>query len=210
MRFAIRHALGVAVVDNFLSGEALESIRHFSLQSTIWFANRYGYGRLGAFFQEGFNCPLLVQIAQELSAALPRVIGSHRFQQLWGFKYGNVQPQTSAHADFAAVNVNFWITPDSANLDGSSGGLLLYDVEAPLDWDFESYNSKGQKIDAFLQARRAGCTSIPYRSNRAIIFKSNIFHATAPFKFADGYENRRINVTMLYGSRERYLRSVVK
>ena len=30
----------------------------------------------------------------------------------------------NAHADFAAINVNFWITPRSANLNKSSGGLV--------------------------------------------------------------------------------------
>jgi hypothetical protein len=32
---------------------------------------------------------------------------------------------------FAAVNVNFWITPDDANLDEKSRGLVVYDVDAP-------------------------------------------------------------------------------
>ena len=31
---------------------------------------------------------------------------------------------------------NFWITPDEANLDPQGGGLEVWDVEAPLDWDF--------------------------------------------------------------------------
>ena len=49
-----------------LSSEALESLRLFCLESTVWTGNRYAHGRLGAFFQDGFNCPLLLQIAEEL------------------------------------------------------------------------------------------------------------------------------------------------
>jgi hypothetical protein len=43
---------------------------------------------------------------------------------------------------------------------------------------------------------------IPYRQNRAIIFNSDLFHATAELRFRLGYDNRRINVTMLYGYRQ--------
>jgi hypothetical protein len=39
------------------------------------------------------------------------------------------------------VNVNFWITPDDANLDPERGGLIVWDVAAPLDWDFAKYNN---------------------------------------------------------------------
>ncbi len=36
-----------------------------------------------------------------------------------------------------------------------------------------------------------------------MIFDSNLFHKTDKITFADGYENRRINITMLYGRRKR-------
>ncbi len=42
---------------------------------------------------------------------------------------------------------------------------------------------------------------IPYRYNRAIIFDSDLFHTTPALRFRSGYENRRINVTLLYGDR---------
>jgi tetratricopeptide (TPR) repeat protein len=201
------HASGIAVVDDFLSEEALQDLRLFCLQSTIWFTNRYAHGRLGATFRRGFNCPLLVQVAQELAAAFPRVIGDrHRLLQMWAYKCGNIQPATSAHADFAAVNVNFWLTPEEANLDSTSGGMIVYDVEAPMSWDFNSYNRQGGKIGALLRERSAHPTTVPYRSNRAVIFNSDLFHTTQPLLFRDGYENRRINVTLLFGSRERDLK----
>jgi hypothetical protein len=44
---------------------------------------------------------------------------------------GHHQPRAAPHADFAAVNVNIWLTPDSANLDPTSGGMDVYDAEAP-------------------------------------------------------------------------------
>jgi len=34
-----------------------------------------------------------------------------------------------------------------------------------------------------------------------VVFNSDLFHATDEFHFRDGYENRRINITMLFGLR---------
>jgi tetratricopeptide (TPR) repeat protein len=203
----LEHPLGVVVVDDFLSADALKSLRRFCLESTIWFANRYAYGRLGTTFRRGFSSPLLTQIAEELATAFPALIGSHhRLLQMWAFKYSPTQPATSAHADFAAVNVNFWITPDESNLDPAAGGITIYDVEAPLSWDFDAYNKQGGKIGAFLREHSAEPVAVPYRSNRAVIFNSDLFHTTQPLRFRDGYQNRRINVTLLYGTRDKDLR----
>ena len=197
------HPFGLVVIDDFLAPAALASLRDFCLYSTLWFGNRYAHGRLGAFFRDGFNAPLLIQIAEELQATFPRIIGhTHLLQQIWGFKYGHAQPATNPHADFAAVNVNFWITPDDANLDPRTGGMLVYDLEAPPDWPFKTYNENGARIAALLREKQSAATYIPYKSNRAIIFNSDLFHTTAPLTFRPGYEYRRVNVTMLYGKRE--------
>jgi len=199
----LHHALGLVVIDDFLTRDALESLRQFCLLSTVWFGNRYSHGRLGAFFRDGFNCPLLIQIAEEIQAAFPLMIGqTHRLEQIWGFKYGHAQPATNAHADFAAINVNLWITPDEANLNPETGGMIVYDLEAPMDWGFKTYNEHGARISSLLKEKQSSATYIGYKANRAIIFNSDLFHATAPVSFRDGYENRRVNVTMLFGKRE--------
>jgi hypothetical protein len=195
---------GLVVVDDFLSEEALSELRLFCLESTVWSGNDYGHGRLGASFRDGFNCPLLLQIAEELRARLPRVLGErHPLCQLWGFKQGYRQPGgTTTHADFAAVNVNFWITPGAANLAPGTGGLLVYGVDAPLHWDFETYNARRSLNKQILREQGARATVVPYRQNRAVIFNSDLFHDTDDVTFGPGYEERRINVTMLYGTRE--------
>jgi len=195
---------GIIVIDDFLDPPALESLRRFCLESTIWSRNRYANGRLGSLFFSGFNCPLLLQIAEEIRDALPQVIGSrYPLRQLWGYKYQPyLPPGSTIHADFAAVNVNFWITPETANEDPSSGGMVIYDTDAPLSWDFSSYNERSDLIREFLRQRNARAIRIPYRQNRAVIFNSDLFHATDEVRFAPGYENHRINVTMLYGDRE--------
>jgi hypothetical protein len=193
----------LVVVDDFLTPEALAGVRRFCTESTVWFANRYPNGRLGAFFHEGFNSPLLLQIAEELRATLPELLGSYALRQLWGYKNKAFLPgDTTTHADFAAVNVNFWTTPSEANMDEERGGLVVYGVDAPPDWNFVMYNGRTDLISPFLASRNAEAIVIPYRANRAIIFNSDLFHATAEVRFCEGYENRRVNVTMLYGERD--------
>ena len=105
----------------------------------------------------------------------------------------------NVHADFARVNLNFWITPDDANLDPASGGLVVYDVPAPPSWGFEEYNTDQESIYAFLEKSGAGRRTIPYKCNRAVLFNSRLFHETDRMRFKAGYENRRINITYLFG-----------
>jgi hypothetical protein len=200
----LNHPAGVVVIDDFLTPVALDNLWHFCLESTVWSGNRYPHGRLGAFFLSGFNCPLLLQVAEEIRAAFPRVIGErHPLRQLWGFKYPPHLPGGSTiHADFAAVNVNFWITPDQSNLGNPGGGLVVYELDAPPEWDFVSYNERLDIIKEYLEQNNARAIRIPYRKNRAVIFNSDLFHATDEVNFRPGYEDRRINITMLYGVRE--------
>jgi Flp pilus assembly protein TadD len=191
----------VLVIDDFLTPAALDELRRFCWGSTVW-RSPYANGYLGAFFGDGFACPLLAQIAGELAARLPGVVRRDPLVQLWAFKYDSALRGINIHADVAAVNVNFWITADEANLDPQSGGLVVWDAPAPLDWSFEKFQANdAREIRAFLAARNARATRVPYRCNRAVVFDSDLFHETDQFAFAEGYCNRRINVTMLYGLR---------
>ncbi len=203
---------GVVVLDDFFSPDALAELHAFCLESTVWTGNRYAHGRLGAFFHEGFNCPLLVQIAEELRAALPRVIGRrHTLRQMWAFKNSPDQPgDSTTHADFAAVNINIWISPEENNLDPSCGGLVVYDVDAPPHWDFPTYNGRSDVIKPFLERQNARTLTIPYKQNRAVIFNSDLFHGTQTVRFRPEYESRRMNVTFLYGVREEDHRRLAK
>jgi len=194
----------VVVIDNLLSPEALVELRKFCLASTIWrqeYANQY----LGAFSEGGFVSPLHLQIAAELQRTMPRIFGGQRLEQLWGFKYTQHMGRgINVHADFARVNLNFWITPDDANLDPNSGGMIVYDVPAPASWSYAEYNNTSSDgIMAFLKEHKAGSQTVPHKCNRAVLFNSNLFHETDAIRFKDGYENRRINVTYLFGKRFR-------
>jgi Tfp pilus assembly protein PilF len=190
----------IVVVDDFLTPKGLEEIRRFCLGSTIW-REAFPGGYLGALPEHGFAVPLLAQLGEELAAGYPGIFAGHPLLQLWAFKYGKTPTGIRLHADFAAVNVNFWITPDHANRDPGHGGLVIWDKAAPQDWDFKKYNNDGGAIRSFLEQSGAKSTTVPYRANRAVIFDSDLFHETDTINFEEGYENRRINITLLYGWR---------
>ena len=192
----------IMYVDDLLTDKALQSLRRFCLESTIW-KRDYPNGYLGAFLGDGFVCPLLLQIAEELRLKFPGVFRQHKLTQAWAFKYDSELTGLNMHADAAAVNVNFWITPDEANLDPERGGLVVWDKEAPPEWNFKEYNNakNESKVMEWLGGQGARAVTIPYRHNRAVIFNSDLFHKTDRFRFKDDYASRRLNVTLLYGRR---------
>lgn len=192
---------GILVIDDLLSAGALAELRRLCLESTIWFDDRHLGGYLGAMLRDGFAAPLLLRIASELSRRMPSIFRDHPLAQMWAYKYDSRLEGTALHADSAAVNVNFWITPDEANLTEGRGGLVVFDQRAPAEWEFVKYNNDQPAIRQFLAESGAKSVVVPYRCNRAVIFHSDLFHRTDDLTFKDDYASRRINITMLFGGR---------
>jgi tetratricopeptide (TPR) repeat protein len=192
----------VTFIDGLLNDAALHALRRFCREATIW-KKDYENGYSGAFLGDGFASPLLFQIAEELRVKFPRIFKHHRLTQAWAFKHDSARRGLNIHADAAAVNVNFWVTEDAANLNPATGGLVVYDKEAPSEWNFKDYNSDRNKpkIVSWLKEAGAQAIKIPYRANRAVVFNSDLFHETDDVRFKDDYLSRRINVTLLYGYR---------
>lgn len=188
---------GIACVDGLLTPEALAQLQRFCLRSTVW-RRPYPPGYIGASPESGFFSLLLLQIAAELREAMPELLGEHHLSYWWSFVCQHQRPGTDIHADQSDISLNFWITPDSANLQPGSGGLDMWDVAAPATWTFDDYNRGERDIRAFLQQEGARQTSYAYAENRGLVFRGSIFHQTAAMRFADGFENRRRNVTMLF------------
>src|SRR5581483_387535 len=189
----------LVILDDFLTLEALEKLRGYCLESTVWH-RIYEAGYIGAIPADGFACPLLAQLAEEIGARWPRIVGPHAFKYLGAFKYDSeLSRGTNTHADLAAVNVNFYITPDEANLDRESGGMAVWNATIDTEPLMRQLNGSETAIKAYLAARKAVVTRIPHRANRAVIFKSSLVHKTDDCQFKTGYANKRINVSLLFG-----------
>jgi tetratricopeptide (TPR) repeat protein len=191
----------IIYIDDFLSDKTIRELQNFCLVSKIWIEERRNK-YLGSFSDKGFISPLHLKIAIELKNKLPNLFGKHRLGRFWGFKYDSVLGKgINIHADFALVNLNFWITPDMFNNDQNRGGLKIYDTPAPEDWTFQKYNMNADEIYALLKKNKANCVNVPYKFNRAVLFNSDYFHETDQINFKDEYEGRRINITYLFGDR---------
>jgi tetratricopeptide (TPR) repeat protein len=189
----------LVVLEDFLTPEALRKLRSYCAESTIWRRN-YGAGYLGATPEDGLACPLLAQIAEEIQATWPAIFGPHRFRYLGAFKYDSALSRgTNTHADNSAVNVNFYIAPDQANLDPSCGGMEIWDVAVPDEVTMRRLNSDEAAARRHLEAQAAASTIVPHRANRAVFFNSALLHRTDRCRFREGYLNKRINVSLLFG-----------
>lgn len=156
--------------------------------------------------------------------ALSNMISTHReLNMIWAYKYDNTpinelvedpseisdsssflysREGIGIHADDALLNINIWLTPSSANDDPQSGGLVIYNEAAPKEWDIRSGDRSADASDKMreLWFGRKNIT-VPYLQNRMVLFDSHRFHRTDSYRFKRGYRNRRINLTLLYGSR---------
>jgi hypothetical protein len=195
---------GIVVVDNVLSEPALDAIRKILWESTVWYQTKlplqFG-GYVGAYIDDGLHDRILLQLAMDLSTRFPRIFALHPLRYMWAYKYDSNYTGTNLHADQAAINVNLWVTPDEANLDPTSGGLIVYTAKPQAAMDFAAYNTNTQTIrEQLLAPSGFSNVTIPYKANRVVIFDSALFHQTDKFTFRSGYTNRRINLTFLYGT----------
>jgi tetratricopeptide (TPR) repeat protein len=193
---------GAVYCDNLLTPEALARLRAFLLESTIWHDFSHIGGFVASYLEDGLACPLILQIADEIRGTFTELLRDHPLSQAWAFKGLKPASAIDVHADDGAISVNFWVTPNEANLKPDRGGLVVSRVPPPRDWQMSDYDGDQERIVAFLEQHPHDRLRASYRDNRAVIFESRLFHWSDTPEFASGYENRRINLTFLYGRRE--------
>ena len=184
--------------DDLLTWQALSRLKRYLIESTIW----HDFGHIGGFvasyLEDGLACPLMLQIADELRRAFPAVLGGHALCQAWAFKGLRPQAAVDVHADDATVSVNFWVTPTDANLNPGQGGLVVCRAPPPEGWEIKDYDADRERIVTFLEQKAGDSLVVPYRQNRAVLFRSRLFHHSDRPEFSSTYENHRINLTFLY------------
>eukprot|EP00658_Telonema_sp_P-2_P046101 TRINITY_DN34200_c0_g1_i1.p1 TRINITY_DN34200_c0_g1~~TRINITY_DN34200_c0_g1_i1.p1 ORF type:complete len:195 (-),score=24.41 TRINITY_DN34200_c0_g1_i1:109-693(-) len=77
----------------------------------------------------------------------------------------------------------------------------VYKRQPPASWGFMDVNGGSPQTIAKIGEYLHGAPSetIRYKYNRAVLFNSELFHASIPMNFRSGHKNRRINFTMLFG-----------
>ena len=104
------------------------------------------------------------------------------------------------HGDSGLRNLNLWLTQDGANPDPDRGGLIFWDKKAPVLEIKDNPREKSiQILQDIISEPGTNALKVPYKGKRSALFKSNIIHSTDTLNFKPGYENRRINITFVYG-----------
>ncbi len=189
----------LVVIDDFLCKSQLKELQKYCRNANI-FKYPYQMGYVGAFLSKGMSNEFFLSLSEDLRKTFKHIFKNFQLTQAWIFKYDNCREGTKIHADQASINVNFWITPNEANLSADSGGLVVWSKLPPNDWSFNDYNSvrSHEKIENMLESEGITKKIIPYKENRCVIFNSKLFHCTDEFNFDKSYPHRRTNITLLY------------
>jgi len=190
-----------ATIENLLTEEALLKLRQYYEEATVFWDAKQGY--VGSYiFDGGFGNSVITQLVEELMEVFPRLICTHRLTNAWAYKYDSeIAQPIPTHADMAAVNFNLWISPDEGSLDKETGGLVVYKVVPPEGTPMEVFNQwpPHDDVTRMLEETNRSNFTIPFKSNRAVVFQSSLFHASGSMDWAAGYSKRRLNLTFLFG-----------
>jgi len=185
---------GHGLSDRGVTDHSLEA-RHqvAAAESTIWFGNRYAHARLGSFFHDGFNTPLLLQIAEERRSWMPQVLGPYPLRQLGVSRTTSTCRRVHDARRLRRGQPELLDHSGGVEPRSSTGGLVVYGSYAPSDWTFDMYSGRPDLIRPFLDQQHATSVTVPYRASRAVIFNSDLFHATgrSTLRFTDRRSRRR-------------------
>ena len=194
----------VVIVDDLLSDWVLEFAYRFCLDATIYWEQKLTNTYVGSYSQFGLYNHMFVLITEAFRRVMPNIIGTSVLSNFWSYKYHNEQPMhqkgIAPHADLAKVNLNLWITPNHANVNKLTGGMIVYD-----DYRIDSVKEFQMLQDGRLKHYQdkidqgKGGVHIPYQRNRMVLFDSSLVHQSSPMHFKKGYKNKRINLTWLFG-----------
>jgi hypothetical protein len=186
------------VYDSVLSNEALDEVLAFCRESHVFHLARHGY--ILGDENGGYGSDALLRIAEELQSSMNNQLGSYKLRRMMARKYESVWSGSDLRSEDAAVTVLLWVTPDRANLDRTSGGLLVYQEPAPCQSDCDKrFNSNSGQTELFAR-QSANPAIIPYQANRAIVLKGNVAYASQPSKFVNQFEDQRIMLSFLFGT----------
>ena len=180
------------IIDNFFPDDICTELREKSLNAKEYNDKYWDYQALD--FDDIPTNPSLKYISDNYIT--PKVSLAKNYYRAWTFVYDNVALGVFPHADPSFININVWVTPDECVYDHNKNGLKIYKKKAPKEWTWDQYNRSDSLIGDFLKGSKYDI--IPYKCNRAVIFRGDTFHETDNVHMKPGHENKRVNYTFLY------------
>lgn len=184
-----------AVLDDFVPAEVIASIRSALLKHWGW---SYKNWQAQELYVRDPKIPEVAQIAAELKANLPDLLGQYEFVRCWAFMHQR-NSGLKVHADNGAITLDLWVTPDEYNRDSESGGLVFFDVKREPDMMIHEFNTVEYAQKYFEENTQGASVKVAYGYNRAVLFDAGTFHESDRVDFvADGAESYRINLSLLF------------
>lgn len=185
---------GYIIIDDFLPDDICTELREKSLHAKEYNSKYLDYKALD--FDGYYIIKSLRHISNQYVVPKISLARAEKYNRSWSFVYDNVARGVPPHADPSFININLWVTPDECVQDHNKNGLKIYKKKAPKEWTWKQYNGSDALIEDFLKGSKYDI--IPYKYNRAVIFRGNTFHATDNVHMKPGLENKRVNYTFLY------------
>ena len=182
------------IIDDFFPDEICKELREYMLNTSVFKEEYWDYKSID--FDNDPSDDSLKDISEKYVVPKISLIKQSQYRRGWSFLYNNVARGVMAHADPSYINVNIWVTPDECVADHNKNGLKIYKKKSPKEWTWKQYNNNHALIDDFLKDSEYDI--IPYKCNRATIFRGNTFHTTDNVHMKPGHENKRVNYTFLY------------
>ena len=183
------------IIDDFFPDGVCDFLREYMLNTAVFKEQYFDYKSID--FDNDPPDPSLKDISEKYVVPKISLIKQSQYQRGWSFLYDNVARGVMPHADPSFINVNIWVTPDECVEDHNKNGLRIYRQHVPKNIPWEYYNS-GNHPWTIKFLKKSKYDRIPYKYNRAIIFRGNTFHSTDHVHMKQGQENRRVNYTFLY------------
>ena len=113
--------------------------------------------------------------------------------RFWSFNTAEIA--RTNYSAFSAEELRV-LDADAARVGETRAGLLHKTSVC-----ISNYHCRAKVQQAFIAAvKPADIIRIPYKQNRLVMFNSNYLHQTDAFDFQPGYQNRRLNLALLFGN----------
>lgn len=183
----------LAIIDDFLDFGLAKSLQKQLIDHWGWFYRHPTKPHLTNNFAHDID--VVDILAKEIQRLLNKFGANISLCNTVSLRNNN-NSQGILHADNFDYTLTLWLTPSELNLDRSTGGIRIFDVERPKEPVKGELERRYWCEDYLLENTNGSYVDVEYKFNRAVFFKPRTLHQTHKVNFDDSspYSNR-INLT---------------
>jgi hypothetical protein len=183
----------ILIIDDFFPDEYCDKLLKFAINPINGYDDEYNGYKSIDFSNYIANIP-----TEKILKIIENKIKFNKFityDRSWCFCYDNISRGVPPHTDTSYLTINLWVTPNKSINNFSKNSLKIYHRKKPLDFHY-NYNDFPNQVENFIKG--VDYSVIPYKYNRAIIFRGSLFHETLGVDMKEGDSNKRVSYTFLF------------